>query len=160
VCLYSNILNAFHIVEYGKSKFYLTFLFLKKNRIEYYEHLNEVRNKGDYKQWIKFFLRAISESAKDAYEKIKQISGLIEKDRNLITSNKLGTTAMKVYEYLLINPIVEIQKTADGMAMSFNTVATAISKLSDWGILQQTAGKQRYRIFTYEAYLEILKEGT
>ena len=67
---------------------------------------------------------------------------------------------MKVYEYLLINPIVEIQKTADGMAMSFNTVASAISKLSDWGILQQTAGKQRYRIFTYEAYLEILKEGT
>lgn len=40
--------------------------FLKKNRIEYYDRLTEVRNKGNYEQWVKFFLQAVLESAEDA----------------------------------------------------------------------------------------------
>jgi Fic family protein len=36
--------------------------FLKKNRIEYYDRMTEVRNKGNYEQWVKFFLQAILES--------------------------------------------------------------------------------------------------
>ena len=31
--------------------------YLKKNRIEYYDRLNEVRNKGNFEQWIRFFLK-------------------------------------------------------------------------------------------------------
>lgn len=37
--------------------------FLKKNQSEYYSRLSEVRTKGNYEQWVKFFLRAINESA-------------------------------------------------------------------------------------------------
>ena len=35
--------------------------FLKSNRIEYYDRMTEVRTKGNYEQWIKFFLRAVAE---------------------------------------------------------------------------------------------------
>ena len=31
--------------------------FLKKNRVEYYDRMTEVRNKGNYEQWIGFFCR-------------------------------------------------------------------------------------------------------
>lgn len=34
-------------------------LYLKSNRIEYYDRLSEVRTKGNYEQWIKFFLRGV-----------------------------------------------------------------------------------------------------
>ena len=33
--------------------------YLKTNRIEYYDRLSEVRTKGNYEQWIKFFLHGI-----------------------------------------------------------------------------------------------------
>lgn len=33
--------------------------YLKRNRIEYYDRMMEVRNKDNYEQWVKFFLRAI-----------------------------------------------------------------------------------------------------
>lgn len=33
--------------------------FLKKNRVEYYDRMTEVRTKGNYEQWVKFFLQAI-----------------------------------------------------------------------------------------------------
>jgi Fic family protein len=35
--------------------------FLKRNRIEYYDRLMEVRMKGNFEQWIKFFLLVIYE---------------------------------------------------------------------------------------------------
>jgi Fic family protein len=44
--------------------------FLKKNRIEYYDRMTEVRDKGNYEQWVKFFLQAVLESAEDAADKI------------------------------------------------------------------------------------------
>ena len=34
---------------------YLSY-FLKKNRVEYYDRMTEVRAKGNYEQWVKFFL--------------------------------------------------------------------------------------------------------
>ena len=34
--------------------------YLKQNRIEYYDRMSEVRNKENYEQWVKFFLRAIA----------------------------------------------------------------------------------------------------
>lgn len=34
--------------------------FLKRNRAEYYDRLTEVRRTGNYAQWVKFFLHALS----------------------------------------------------------------------------------------------------
>ena len=76
--------------------------FLKKNRIEYYDRMNEVRTKGNYEQWIKFFLEAIYESAKDAAETIDKLAALREKNINKL--EKLGRrskNAVKLYEYLV-----------------------------------------------------------
>jgi Fic family protein len=41
------------------------FYYLKRNRMEYYDRLNETRRKGNYEAWIGFFLRAMIDSAKD-----------------------------------------------------------------------------------------------
>ena len=65
-----------------------------------------------------------------------------------------------MFGYLEENPIIEIQKTAVALGMSFNTVYVAINKLCDMGILKQTNKAQRNRTFAYEAYLEILRSGT
>ena len=48
--------------------------FLKKYQSEYYSRLSEVRVKGNYEQWVKFFLRAINESAQDAIQTIEELS--------------------------------------------------------------------------------------
>ena len=50
--------------------------FLKKNRVEYYDRMTEVRLKGNYEQWIRFFLLAINESAQDAIAAIDEITAL------------------------------------------------------------------------------------
>ena len=86
--------------------------YLKNNRIEYYDRMTEVRNKNNYEQWIKFFLRAIKESSEDAIETINKLSGL--HDKNILIIEKMGKTsknAKKMFDYLEKNPIIDIRKS-------------------------------------------------
>lgn len=135
--------------------------FLKKNRIEYYDRMNEVRLKGNYEQWIKFFLEAVYESAKDAVETIDKLTSL--HDNYYLKIEGLGRkakNAMRVFEYLESNPIIEIQKTAKELDIAFNTMSSIVKDLISIGVLEQTSTQSRNRTFAYKEYLEILKEGT
>ena len=135
--------------------------FLKKNRIEYYDRMTEVRAKGNYEQWVKFFLQAIIESAEDATAAIDELTSL--HNANVTVISKLGRAsknALLVFNYLESNPIIEIGKTSEVLNISFNTVSSAVKRLVDVGILVQTSDSSRNRTFAYEAYLDILRKGT
>jgi Fic family protein len=45
--------------------------YFKLHHQEYYDRLNFVREKGDYEQWIAFFLKGIIWTANSALENIK-----------------------------------------------------------------------------------------
>ena len=135
--------------------------FLKKNRVEYYDRMTEVRTKGNYEQWVKFFLQAIMESAEDATATIDELIAL--HDANVSVISKLGRAAknvMLVFNYLESNPIIEIRKTSEALGITFNTTSSAVNRLVDAGILVQTSNNSRNRTFAYEAYLDILRKGT
>ena len=135
--------------------------FLKKNRGEYYDRMTEVRTKGNYEQWIIFFLQAIMESAGDATSTIDELITL--HDTNTSVISKLGRASkntMLVFDYLESNPIIDIGKTAEALSITFNTASSAVRRLVDAGILVQTGGGGRNRTFAYEAYLDILRKGT
>ena len=135
--------------------------FLKKNRIEYYDRMSEVRQKGNYEQWIKFFLEAVYESAKDAVETIDKLMALHDKNCAKITNlGRRAKNGMRVFEYLESNPIIEIKKTSQELDIAFNTISSVIKDLINIGILEQTSNRSRNRTFAYKEYLEILKEGT
>ena len=134
---------------------------LKLNRIEYYDRMMLVREKGEYEQWVRFFLTAILESANDAIETIDKLVLLHERNVALIQKGgRSAKTLGKVFGYLEESPIIDIQKTATALGMSFNTVAGAVNKLCDMEILEQTTKAQRNRTFAYVAYLDILRSGT
>lgn len=135
--------------------------FLKKNRVEYYDHMTEVRTKGNYEQWVRFFLQAIMESAEDAISTIDEL--IVLHSANATVISKLGRAAknaMLVFNYLESNPIIEIRKTAEALGITFNTASSAVNRLVDVGILVQTSDNSRNRTFAYIAYLNILRKGT
>ena len=135
--------------------------FLKMNRLEYYDRLSEVRNRGNYEQWVKFFLRAVLESAEDATATIDRLEALRNKNAALIhEKGKATKNTLRLLDYLEANPIIEISKTAKALGLAFNTTSDAIKRLEKTGILVQSAGQQRNRIYSYKAYLELLRDGT
>ena len=139
---------------------YLSY-YLKRNRTEYYDRMTEVRRSGDYEQWIRFFLQAVEECACDAIETVDRLTALHEKNAAVIAGmGRASKNAMLVFRYLEANPIIDIRKTAQALGLSFNTVASAVRRLTEEGILVQTTAASRNRTFAYEAYLAILRNGT
>lgn len=135
--------------------------FLKRNRIEYYGRMTEVRTKGNYEQWVKFFLEAIYETALDAVETIDELIHLYNKNTEIIkTLERSSKTAYKVYDYLQSNPIIDIGKTAQTLQLSYNAVANTVEKLISCGILIQSENKAKNRTFVYDEYVKLLRKGT
>jgi len=135
--------------------------YLKKNRIEYYDRMSEVRSKDNYEQWIKFFLNAVKESADESVDTIKKLSDL--HDANIEKINAMGRAAKNaraVFDYLEQNPIIDIGKTAEELKLAFSTVSLAVNRLVDAGILIKTNNANRNRVFSYEDYLAILRKDT
>ena len=135
--------------------------YLKKNRIEYYDRMSEVRNKDNYEQWIKFFLNAVKESADESVDTIKKLSELHDANSKKIDAMGRATkNARAVFDYLEQNPIIDIGKTAVELNLAFSTVSLAVNRLVNAGILIQTNNANRNRVFAYEGYLAILRKDT
>ncbi len=136
--------------------------YLKMNRVEYYDRMTQVRRTGDYEQWVTFFLQAFADSAEDAIRTIDQLTAL--HDTNLLKFDTLTkrqrSSVLKVFTYLESNPIIDIQKTADFLKVSYNTVSKIVSILIEKGILEQTAKSGKAKIYSYTAYLNILRKDT
>ena len=136
--------------------------YLKMNRIEYYDRMTQVRRTGDYEQWITFFLQAFADSAEDAIHTIDRLIALHDKSTKLFDTltKRQRTSVLKVFSYLESNPIIDIQKTATTLEMSYNTVAKVVSILIDDGILTQTDKSGKAKIYSYTEYLDILRKDT
>ena len=136
--------------------------YLKMNRIEYYDRMTQVRRTGDYEQWISFFLQAFADSAEDAIHTIDRLTALHDKSTKLFDSltKRQRTSVLKVFSYLESNPIIDIQKTATTLEMSYNTVSKVVSILIEDGILKQTDKSGKAKIYSYTEYLDILRKDT
>ena len=136
--------------------------FLKMNRIEYYDRMTQVRKTGDYEQWVLFFLQALSDSAEDAIQTIDRLTEI--HNRNVQKFNSMTkrqqTSAINFLIYLEKNPIIDIQKTAAALNLSYNTVAKSVALFVDNGILQQTEKSGRSKIYSYIEYLTVLRKDT
>ena len=135
--------------------------FLKKNQLEYYDRISEVRKSGNYEQWISFFLEAVSAAAKDSLATAEKLSALHERNINkLPVTSRKKDNVRKVFDYIEQYPIIDIKRTAADLGASYNTVATAVRKLVQAGILKETTNASRNRVFSYEEYLGILRKDT
>ena len=136
--------------------------FLKMNRIEYYDRMTQVRKTGDYEQWILFFLQALSDSAEDAIQTIDRLTEIHNRNAQKFENmtKRQQANAMNFLIYLEKNPIIDIQKTAAALNLSYNTVAKSVALFVDNGILQQTEKSGRSKIYSYVDYLAVLRKDT
>ena len=131
-------------------------LYLKGNRLEYYDRLTAVRKNGDWGGWIKFFLKGIEQTALEAVETAKKV--IVFREKAIRIASLLGSTELKLTEFLFGHPLTDIQTAQKHLDVSYNTTAGAIAKLETANLLRETTGKQRNRVFRFAAYLEIFEE--
>jgi Fic family protein len=136
-------------------------LFFKTHRQRYYDLLTRVRETGDWESWIEFFLTGVKETSEQAVAGTRRILALLDADRRKIDAlGRPAASVLRVFQYAQTNPILSVATTAASVGVSFPTVTSAVTHLQNLGVLREITGRQRRRLFVYEAYLKILNEGT
>jgi Fic family protein len=135
-------------------------LYLKAHRAEYYRLLDKVRAEGDWEAWVDFFLKGVAETADSAALMARKLADCYQED--LIRVQKLGRSGGKAAGALGCfrkRPILDIKGVAAGLNTNFPAATRAIQALVNSGILRETTGKVRNRVFVYQRYIEILNQG-
>jgi Fic family protein len=157
------LLITFLLTEWGalhKPVLYLSHYF-KANRQAYYDHLNAVRTRGAWEEWLTFFLRGVVEVATQAAETARRILAMREQHRAAITEH-LGRAAgngHKVLESLFDRPIVTVQDVRLLTKTSWAAANNLVARLVELEVLKEMTGFARNRRFRYEPYVQLFTEG-
>ena len=158
------LLIILYLREQGLIEYPVLYLsyFFKKNRNRYYELLNNIRIKGEFEEWIKFFIDGICEISEDAITSIQKIVELkntdMKKIRELSGSNI--SNLLLIYDYLLQHPFLEAEDIKKLVGVSKPTANKLLENLMTIEIVELVEDKKRYRQYVYKKYVDILSEGT
>ena len=131
--------------------------FFEKHRREYYDRLISVSQKGEWEEWISFFLRAIAVQSKDAALNSKAILNLLANYRDRIQEKRTSIYVAKLLDELFKNPYASIPRAATKLNTSFHTAKAAIEKLKKANILVEITDKQRGKIYCARELLSLLE---
>ena len=136
-------------------------LFFKKNQQTYYQLLNKVRTEGAWIEWLKFFLEGVSFVASDVVNASEKLQLLSNKNRQKVLKNPKATvTSLRLLEELPKKPIISLSQAVELLDLTKPPGSKAINLLIECGILKETTGKKKDRLYRYKDYLDILSEGT
>ena len=132
-------------------------LALKRRQQEYYARLSDVRSAGDWEGWTAFYLECVREAADDGVRAAEKLFALLGKDRaRLIAHDSVTVPAIRLLDLLPSNPVVTLPLAIELLGVSKPTVIKAIEALEQAGILKETSGKRRDRVYAYQKYLDVL----
>jgi Fic family protein len=136
-------------------------LYFKRNLHEYYDRLSRVRTDGDWEGWVEFFLRGVGLTSEEAIESAKELAAKAKDDRGRVLGLQHTTVAaVRLLELLPEHPMITVTRATRMLGTTRPTAAKAVDALVDAGVLKETSGRKRDRVFAYAEYLKLLGRGT
>ena len=139
----------------SKPCFYISDFF-EKHRTEYYDALNRVRLNNDLIGWIKFFLRAVIETAKSAKLKFKRVTIYVkETEEKALKLGGRSENTLKVLRLFYDEPVLDSSTIINKTGISKRTLDSIIKRFYENNILGELTGYSRNRVFVLAEYLKI-----
>lgn len=132
--------------------------FFEKNKVSYYNSLSRVRTANDLEQWIVFFLIGIVETAQHGLKTFKAIIALRQEyDTKILTLGVRAKNAQKLLQRMSATPIVNARTVEKELDISFSSANRLLKSLTALGVLKETTGHSRNRLFVLEKYLNLFR---
>lgn len=133
--------------------------FFEKNKSLYYDNLTNVRTKNDLAQWIKYFLTGIIHTSEKAVTTLKSIVDLkLEIEEKRISElGKRSKYGRVLFLSLFSKPVLNVKDVQDITGLSPKAAYSLVELFINNGILKETTGYQRNRVFIFEEYVKMFR---
>lgn len=99
--------------------------YLERNRREYYDRLQAVRERGEMEEWIQFFLAATAKQAEESAQRTERLVDLREHYRAELAGNR--SRAAEVVDLMFSNPIITARRVEMALKMTNQGARNLIS---------------------------------
>lgn len=138
-----------------KPLLYLSHYF-KAHRTEYYDRLMDIRNKGKWEEWLKFFIRGVMEVSRQAAVTARSIIDIQKDHREMIFQKMKGRApGLKLHDYMFDRPLLNGKMVQSYLDCSASTALSLLNQFTEFEILEEITGGKRNRRFRYTKYLSL-----
>jgi Fic family protein len=121
--------------------------FFEKHRQEYYNLLLAVSQSGLWSEWVEFFLRGVSEQARDAIARAKRLQDLQREWQLKLRAERATGLVLDILDRLFETPIISANEATRAFHVSHQAVMPALRRLEQAGFLHEITGRQRRRVY-------------
>ena len=119
--------------------------------------MSAIRTEGDWEGWVSFFLEGAAAASAEAERSIIDVASLITTDRKrLLESPKAGAISVRLFELLPMMSRFTVEHVRKRLETTFPTASAAVNLLLDLGLVAELTGQKKNRIYSYQAYVELL----
>lgn len=128
--------------------------YFEATRDEYYARLLGVTQKGEWEEWLYYFLRGVVLQCEDAVERIQRIDELCTRWKQELAEmqSRLPERALDIFTE---NPFWTIRRLAERLGVAYTTAQRVIDRLEAAGIVAQVGDGRRNRVYCAEQMLDI-----
>lgn len=136
-------------------------LYFKEHRERYYELLQEVRELGNWEDWVEFFLEGVLTTAEEATDTARRVLAVFDEDRlRLEQTGRAAGSYLRIMGALQKRPAATVARLADEAGISQQAATRLVANLVKMGLLREITGKHRDRVYVYDRYWALLAPGT
>ncbi len=134
--------------------------YIERHRPAYYDSLGSVPATNDLGQWIRFFLVAVRETARESGETFEAIQALRERtEKQVMRLGQKAGRARCLLTLLYRQPFVRAGDVAEHSGVTKGTARSLLRDFDELDLLRETTGRQRGRRYLFAEYFELFARG-
>ena len=131
--------------------------YFEATRDEYYARLLGVTERGEWEEWMTYFLRGVVAQSEDALDRIRRIDDLFARWRHDLVSGR-SRFPERVLDLFAENPFWTVRNLASRLDVAYTTAQRAIDRLEVLGVVSRVGEARRNRVYCADDILDILEE--
>ena len=131
--------------------------YFEATRDEYYDRLLGVTERGEWEEWLSYFLKGVLIQAEDAVGRIQRIDALLSGWKHSLLGGR-SQLPERTLELFAENPFWRVGNISERLGVAFTSAQRAVNTLETAGIVSRVGDSRRNRVYCAEAILDVLEE--
>lgn len=132
--------------------------YFNNNKMQYYNRLQNVREKGEYEEWINFYLRAVKNQSQKSTETAVKILDKRNNYREKLREDKAPEDCIKLMENMFDLETRTINEASEELDVSYHAARNYIQRLEEKNMIRETEKKGRNKTYVAGEILDTMEE--
>ena len=130
--------------------------YFERTRQEYYARLLGITERGEWEEWLVYFLDGVATQSEDAIERIQRIESLLSSWKLELVRER-SRVPERALELFSENPFWTVRSLAERLEVAFTTAQRAVNRLESLGAVSRIGDERRDRVYCAQGILDVLE---